>query len=173
MSSEMEAAAHAQLAFHQNSSAHESHKPGRNGQTQSRAAISAAHGSVSLCKSLKDSSLLFGSNSDTRIYDRKMEFDVVIRPRICLDVNNHFALLRELDVVADPIYNVLSQPARISHECARNLGLNVISKFQPLLMGAETERFHGVANDVAKIEVNRFDFQLAGFDLGIIQDVID
>src|ERR1700730_5780266 len=164
MCSEMEAAAHAQLAFHPNSSVHEFPQPGRNSQTQSRATISATHGSVSLCKSLKDRSLLFSRNSDTRIYDCKMEFDAVIRPRICPDVNNYFALLRELDGVTDQIHNDLSQTSGVPHECVRDVGLKIVGEFQPFLVGSQTQCFQRVAKVVAQIELDRINFQLLGFD---------
>src|SRR5580704_19317375 len=97
----MEAASLTNFTLDPNLSAHQLHQPRRDGQPQPCASIRACRGSVSLCERIEDRNLLLGRNADTRICDRKMEFDVVRSPRSCFNVHNHLALLSELDGIAD------------------------------------------------------------------------
>src|SRR5580700_5952404 len=92
-------------------SAHQLHQPRRDGQPQPCASVGACRGPVSLSERIEDRNLLLGRNADTSICDCKMEFEVVRSSRSCFDVDNHLALLGELDGIADQIDDELSQPS--------------------------------------------------------------
>ena len=64
---EVKRAAPPDLAFHPDLSAHHVYEPRGNRQPQSRPAILAGHGAVSLCELLKNNLLAFARNPDARI----------------------------------------------------------------------------------------------------------
>ena len=90
-----------------------------------------------------------------------------------LNIHHHFALIGELDGVTDKIDEHLTQADGITAKPAGHIGMNVPGQFKLLRMGARAKRFEHVAQFFAHIEIDRFQFQFAGFDLGEVQNLVD
>jgi hypothetical protein len=102
-----------------------------------------------------------------------VEFDGVCGLRFCGDVGDDFACVSELDGVACEIDYDLPEAAGIADQFIGHVGLDFASEFEAFLMRAQSERFHCVAETIAEIEVDCVDVELAGFDFGVVENVVD
>ena len=83
------------------------------------------------------------------------------------------ALRGELDGVADEIHHHLPQPGGVAED---HLGHRFVDRFRqrdPLGCGLRREQDGGVVQAVAEVEGMDFQLELAGLDLGKIEDVVD
>ena len=79
--------------------------------------------------------------------------------------------------------NLMALPTRLTttwqrrwgspDERVRHVGRDVVGEFQPFLVGAHGERGHGVVEGVAEVEIDEIQVELAGLDLGEVEDVVD
>ena len=51
--------------------------------------------------------------------------------------------------------------------------MDVTGQFQPLLLGADGERLHRVAQALAEVELLALQHELLGLDLGEVEDIVD
>ena len=82
-------------------------------------------------------------------------------------------LLGELDGVADEVEQDLPQPARVADQGVGHLRLDLAGQLQPLPVGAEGQRPEGLPQDVPQGEVGAVELELAGLDLGEVEQVVD
>src|SRR5262249_13855571 len=75
--------------------------------------------------------------------------------------------------VADEVDHDLAQPAGIAMHDLGNLGVDVEDQLQPLRRGAVCECPEVVAETLAEVEVDGIEFELAGLDLGEVEDIVD
>src|SRR5207248_334746 len=87
-------------------------------------------------------------------------------------VDDDFASFRKLDGVADQVDHDLPQPVRVPDQCVRHFRRHVHCQLQALCVGAERQGRADVAEGLAKAEGNGFEVELAGLDLGEVQDVV-
>jgi len=97
----------------------------------------------------------------------------IARCRVEIHPEGDFPALRELEGIAHEIEDDLAQPRRIAADRGGHVRRHVIGQLEALLMGARRQRAHGLVQGVAQVEVDRLDVELAGLDLGEVQDVID
>src|SRR5581483_630962 len=116
---------------------------------------------------------LFFGNSNACVPDAKVQLNIVFLLRVAMDGKDNLALFRELHRVADEIYQDLSQASGIANDDFRYLSIDVANQFQSFLAGPETHCPDYLAEVLAQIEINFFEFQLSGFYLGEIKNVID
>ena len=95
--------------------------------------------------------------------------DALLEPHIDEDL----AGWGELDGVADQVDDDLAQTAGISHEVLGNVGRDVECEFQILFGRAAGHDLERVCEAVAEIEGNDFEVELAGLDLGKIENVVE
>ncbi len=103
----------------------------------------------------------------------KCSVTFVLGGRIAGHFHHHFAALRELDGVVHQIHHHLPQAVVIAHQPGRHVAVDVAGQLQPLLVGAEGERFQRVAQALAEVEPLLLQHELFGLDLGKIEDVVD
>ena len=82
-------------------------------------------------------------------------------------------LLGELEGVAHQVDDDLPQPAVVAHQQVGHVGMDVVGQLQILLVGAQGERLHRVAEALPQVERLALQVQLAGLDLREVQDVVD
>ncbi len=103
----------------------------------------------------------------------KCRHDLLLRPRLHVDPEHHLSPLGELDGVADQVDEDLAQAAGVAREGIGHVGRDVVGELQPFLVGAQGERGHGVVQGIAEVEVDEIQVELAGLDLGEVEDVVD
>ena len=67
----------------------------------------------------------------------------------------------------------LSQPSHIAFQALRYSGSNAPGEFEIFEVGSQRQSLENVAEVLLEFEVNHFQFELARFDFGEIQDVVD
>ena len=82
-------------------------------------------------------------------------------------------MLRELDGVANEIDEHLPQPGRIADQRGGDLRSDAERQLEPLLVGANRHHLERLVEDLAEIEVDALEHQMAGLHLGKVQDVVD
>ncbi len=79
----------------------------------------------------------------------------------------------ELDGVADQVGEHLAQPAGVADQAQRQVGGEAADQLQALGLGARREQLDDVAHRQLDVEGDRLEGQLAGLDLGEVEDVVD
>ena len=102
-----------------------------------------------------------------------MQLNIVFLLRVAIDGQDNLALFCEFHCVADEIHQDLPQASWIANDNFGHLSVDVADQFQPFLAGPETDRPDYLAQVLAQIEINFFEFQLAGFYLGKIKNIVD
>jgi hypothetical protein len=81
--------------------------------------------------------------------------------------------LGELDGVGEQVEQYLTQPQRIADAAGRQVGGFLQAQVEALGAGTVGDEFEGAVEHVAKRHFAGFDVQLAGVDLGEVEDFID
>ncbi len=102
-----------------------------------------------------------------------MQDDILPRDRFHTDLQDHLALFRKLDRVAHQVDDDLAETIIIADHHPGNVGVDMASQLQALLMGADGERFHCVAQAFAEIEDLAIEDELPGFDFREVENVVD
>src|SRR5205085_12533019 len=87
--------------------------------------------------------------------------------------DHHFAMLRKLDSIADQVDDDLPQPAGITDQVVGDVGEDVAGQLQALFVRAQGEGLHRIAEAVAEREGDVVQIELARFDLGEVENVVD
>ena len=87
--------------------------------------------------------------------------------------HDHLPGVGELDGVADQVEQDLPQPAGVADQGVGHVRLHVADQLQPLLVGPHGQGPQGVADRRPQREVGRVQLQLAGLDLGEVEQVVD
>ena len=67
----------------------------------------------------------------------------------------------------------LAEPRRVADQHARDRGSGDVTDLELLVAGDAREDRQGLLEDAAEVELDRLELQLAGLDLGEVQDVVD
>ena len=89
------------------------------------------------------------------------------------DAHDDFALAGELDGVVDQVGQDLPDAHRVAGDRHRQIVWNVTDHFESFALGRLGKQVRDILDQLAEVEVDALDLQLAGFDLGEIEDVID
>ncbi len=197
---EMEAAAAAGLAVEPDPPAHHADQAGGDGQTQPGSAMPPGGRAVGLLEHAEDGRVFFRGNADPRIGNGEVQCYVVCRAargktgfqsvtfgragfqpvgalvfRGCLpgDFQHDLAALRKLDGVVDEVDHDLPQSMVVAHDPSGHVLMDMADQLQPLLVGGDGERFHGVAQAFPQMELLMGQHELFGLDLGEIEDIVD
>src|SRR5437667_7187459 len=84
-----------------------------------------------------------------------------------------FALFGELDAIDKEIGDDLSEPAWIATQPSRHIVVNHRDQFDAFGLRPFSQEFNGIFDGGAQVEVERFEVQFAGLNLGEVKDVID
>ena len=133
---------------------------------------------VSSCsKARKIRLLLVGRDADAGVAHREAEADlrrpVAGRRRRPSTRTTTSPVVGELDGVADQVEQHLPQPAGVADQGVGHVRLHVADQLQPLPVGPHGQGPQGVADRRPQGEVGRVQLQLAGLDLGEVEQVVD
>ena len=92
---------------------------------------------------------------------------------LAFGTDDHLALLRELDRVADEVDEHLAQQARVAANVRRQLGIDVCRERNALLARGHSDDVGDALDDFDEVEVGQPALDLVGLDLGQIEDVVD
>ena len=169
----MEGSSPANRAIHPDASAHDVHEPGGDGQAQARAAIFTRGRAVGLLEGVEDDILLVRRDADTGVGDGEVKRGLVVGHGLRVDGHGDAALFGEFDGVADQVEHDLHEPHRVAHESVGYLVGDVAAEIESLFLGAQGERFEGVAKQVTQGQGRGLQAEFACFNLGEIEDVVD
>ena len=131
---------------------HELHHALRDGETQAGSTVAARHGRVRLRELLEDRLPMFRRNADSRVADGKAQSHVIVRDRHRRDGDHNFALLGELDRVADQIHEHLAESRRIAADRAWHDGRDLGEQLEMLFARAYGEQARGGVDHLRDIK---------------------
>ena len=115
---------------------------------------------------------VFG-NADARIGDADVQTGGTVRFPSRRNADRDLAFHSEFHGIADQVEQHLSHAGLIAHQALGHLGLQPVSQFEPFGVGSWRHKFDRGFHHGCQVERRVFQFQLARFDLGEIQDVVD
>ena len=142
-------------------------------QAKSCSAIFAGGRPVSLGKVLENPFLGFRRDTDAGIGNFQRHIDGLVILRGDGEAQHDPAVLGELDGIAQQIGHDLAQAEGIAAYHQAIAGRPFGHQGQPLLASWLREHLERLLKKEAQIKIGRFQFEIAGFDLGKIEDVID
>ena len=83
------------------------------------------------------------------------------------------SLVSKLDCISRQVENDLAEAERVSADPLWRLRRNVAQELQLFFRRPQSQSLQSFFQLVPQIEINGFQFDLAGFDFGKVQDVID
>ena len=181
----MKRTAPARLALDADLAVHQGDQARRDREAQPRTAIPAGGRIVFLLECLEDLLLLIERDADARVADGEAQHlrragsalgRLGLRAgagRARLDADDHFALLGELDRVADEIEQDLPEPSGIADQGVGDVRLDLADQLQPFLVGAEGQGAQRLPQDAPQREPGVVELELAGLDLGEVEQVVD
>ncbi|OFA07223.1 hypothetical protein DUGA2_05550 [Duganella sp. HH101] len=174
---ETEAAADARFAVDADHAAHLAHQLLRDRQPQSGAAVQARGAGVGLGEGLEQAGLLLVADPQAAVLDDEAQPDVAVAGHrglvVALDPQFDVAARGELECVADQVDQDLAQAQRVAQQVGRHVRRRPDHQFQSALRGPPREQVGQLAQGVGQVEGQRLQFQLARFDLGEVQHVVD
>ena len=120
----------------------------------------------------KPADLLRG-HADAGVPDGELQGDPVLVPGDHLRGDDDFAGVGELDGVVGQVDQHLPQAQGVAHQGPGHLRGQGKQHFQALFPGLHRDQGGQVVQHLLQVEVHLFHGQLAGLDLGEIQDVVD
>ena len=150
-------------------------QPPGDGQPQPRAAILGVVLSGGLLEGAKQARLEFLADAFARVRhgNAQVEAGVPARADRSLHQHIHRAPVGELDGVANQVGQDLTQTRMVQPKSLGQVGGDKAAEYQPLLGGPLREHMPHLFDQSAGRAVFRFDFQLAGLDLGEVEHVVD
>jgi hypothetical protein len=171
---EVEGTPPAGLALGPDPPAHQLDEPHADGQSQPGPAVLPSGRAVGLDERLEDGPELLRGDADPGVGHTEVELRpaVVGRSREG-DADHHFAAVGELGGVADQIVDDLPEAAHVPDEPVRDVVVDLAGDLESLPLRTHRDRLEGVPQDVAQGERGGVEVELAGLDLGEVEDVVD
>jgi hypothetical protein len=170
---EAEAAADAGRAGDLDGAAHQFYQLARNAQAQAGAAVLARNGAVGLAEGLEQPCQLFFAHADAGIAHAECEHHVFARGFGSLDGHHDFAALGELDGIVGEVDQDLAQAQRVADQLVGHPALDAEHQFDPAGIGLDGRQGGQVVQHFVQAERHFLQGELAGFDLGKVQDIVD
>ena len=169
-------AAFAGLALDADLAAHQLDQLLADGQAEAGAAVPARGGAVGLREALEDAACLLRRDADAGVGDRRSAGSA--RPRSvsrrAVDATHDLAALGELDGVADEVDQHLAQAAGIADAARRaRRARREQASSRPFCWARAARSRPALLDDVAEVEIDALELELAGLDLGEVEDVVD
>ena len=131
--------------------------------------------SVLLLELPKDPLLLVRRDADPGVAHREPDPFLAVRRGAVgeFHADDNFAPLGEFNGVADQVQEDLSQPGRVADQDVWHVRPHVVSQLEPLPVRPSGQGPQGVAEQGTERELGGVQVQLAGLDLGEIEQVVD
>ena len=172
---EPEGAAAIDPAVHADLAAERAHQLAADGEAQPGAAEAPRNRGVGLHEGVEEVGLAALGDADAAVDHREAQPFRAFVAGQTLGINTHLnaALLGELDGVADQVEQDLTQLPKVTTQLPANGRVDRRHEIQPLgLRGRNGER-QDVADQGIDVEIDGFDFEHAGLDLRVVEDVGD
>ena len=156
--------------------AHQGHQPGGDRQAQPGAAVPPRRRGVLLLERPEDPLLLVPGDADAGVAHGEPQADLALgcRPSPATSTRTTTSPgVGELDGVAHQVEQDLPQPAGVADQGVGHLRLHVVDQLQPLRVGPHGQGPQGVTDRRPQREVGRVQLELAGLDLGEVEQVVD
>ena len=170
---EVELAAHARFALRPDGAFHHLHQAFAYGEPEAGAAVFSGGGRVGLRKRLKEARALLRRHADPTVANRELQLDAVLKLFLDRHDQHYLAVIGELDRVVDQVDEDLTETQRITHQVRRNIGLRGDQELELLVLSLVTHNDGEIVERIFKLKFGLLDIQLAGFDLGEVQNVVD
>ncbi len=142
-------------------------------ETEPGTAVASCRRAVGLSKSFKDMALLVGCYSDAGVGDAEGDAGRLGVGFDRVDADFDLASRGKFHRVGDQVGQDLAQAPGIADQCRRQIHRDRAAQLQPLAVSQVGKGFGDVFDDVAQIERRLLEFDLSGFDLGDIEDLVD
>ncbi|EXI88899.1 MAG: hypothetical protein AW11_02002 [Candidatus Accumulibacter regalis] len=170
----MESAATTDLAFDPDAPAEKLGQARRYAQSETGAAVLAGDRPVGLREGVENRRQFFFGNTDATVGHREVQIQLAISVSIsAFQAQQHLPAGGEFDRVADQVEQHLAQATGVAEHQSRHRGGDVADQRQFLVVRAQGERLECLANAAPEIEGAVLGDQLAGLDLGEVEDVVD
>ncbi len=116
-------------------------------------------GGIDLREALEQPVEAIGGNADAGVGDFDAQEGAAVRADAAAGIEDHMALVGELDGVADEIHDDLAQAAGIAARQHRNAGRDVDDELDALHRGLQGGGGDGLVDDVTKVEVHVLQLQ--------------
>ncbi len=176
---EHELRADAGRTVHLDRAAHQLDQLLGNGQAQAGAAVAPRHARVGLHKGAEQPGQHFLRDADAGVAHHELELDLgagrigAVLADGAADVDHDLAVLGELDGVGHQVGEDLPQTQRVAVDDGRQAGLLAEAELKAFLVRSGGHQLQRVFDEGAQHEVAGGQFELARFDLGEVQDVVD
>ncbi len=161
------------FARHGELAAHQAHQALRNREAQPRAAVAACHRRVGLREFLEHGLQMFRRDPDAGVPHAESQRDGAVARMRRRHGNHDFPLLGELDRVADQVHEHLAQARRIPAHRARGFGCHVREQLEVLFARPHREQTGRRMDDFGDVKRNRFELEMLGLDLRVVEDVVE
>ena len=152
---------------------HQDHQAPANRQSQAGAAELARGRTVHLRKRFEDQLLLVRRDPDASVAHGKLDLAAVLALGPLRQRQRDTALLRKFDRVAEQVDEHLAQPTRVALDATRQVRRHFTAQHQALLLGSQRHRADRFAHQLVQVKRHFLEIELARFDLGEIQDLVD
>ena len=165
---EPEAGTLARALLEAQSPAHQLDQPPRDRKPESGTAEAARGGGIALGKGLEQLGGLFFTDSDAGVID----LEAHAPRRQCLDQQTDTPLLGELEGIGEQIEQHLTQTHRIAHDLLGQLGGAAVIEDDARAVHLRQQQVDHAIDGRVQFEGASFDAELAGLDLGEVEDII-
>ncbi|CUJ07769.1 Uncharacterised protein [Achromobacter xylosoxidans] len=165
-------AAQSQFTGHLDRTPHQFGQARADRQTDARASHQV-RSAIDLVERLEQADLVFGADADATVDHLEMQAGAAVRQDLGAQPRHHMAGIGELDGVVDQVVENLPDTAAVAHHPRRRRGIDTAVDDQPLLFGHAGIGGDAMLHQLARIEAVHLEPQLAGLDLGDVEDVAD
>ena len=113
------------------------------------------------------------AHADAGVAHGELELHLLAGAFEQFDVEPDLAPLGELDGVVDEVGKNLAQPKRVAQQALRNAGRDVGQELEPLFVRLLGREGGDGGDDFVQLELGGFEVELAGLDLGEVENVVD
>ena len=142
-------------------------------ETEPAAAVLPGGGLIGLGEGLEQSFLLRFRQADAGVPDREGQNRLTVLRGNGRRFDDDLTALGELHRVAGKVHQHLPEAQRIADEGGGHVGGDGEHEFQPLFARLVTDDGNQVVEHFIEFEFHRLQLELAGLDLGEVQDVVD
>ena len=170
---EPERAAVVDFAVESEAAAHQLHELTDDRESEASAPEPAGRGGVGLGERFEHATLVFGCDPDAGVGDFEANDRSSVVVRDWYGPEHDFAFGGELHGVGDKIDQYLAKAGRIATDHPGQVRVWVGEQLELLVLRCVAEERGDVFEEYGRFEVDDLQLELAGFDLGEVQDVVD
>ncbi len=170
---EPERAALARRAVHADIAAHEPREVLADGQAEAGAAEAPGGGGIRLREALEQPARLLPVEPDARVAHAEVQQRGVGLPPFGAHAEDDLTARCELHGIARVVEQDLLQAQGVAQQVLRHVGRHFEDEFQAFRLALLRDQRRRLLQQLVQVDLPAFEFQLAGLDLGEVEDVVD